>query len=129
MGSEMCIRDRLYTNPELLRPRLDLDDGLDLDGHAERQRVRAHRGTRVHAPVAEHLEQEVRASINNAGLVLEIIRTRHEGHELVHLCGNQNFTARSTSTPSTRRLPDGVVIPVPHRSTEPARLRHRREMT
>ena len=26
-----------------------------------------------------------------------------------------------TSTPSTRRLLDGVVMPVPHRSTEPAR--------
>jgi hypothetical protein len=35
----------------------------------------------------------------------------------------------STSTPSTRCLLDGVALPVPHRSTEPARLRHRREMT
>ena len=34
-----------------------------------------------------------------------------------HLCGNQNFTARS-----------GVAVPVPRRSTEPARPRHRREM-
>jgi len=33
------------------------------------------------------------------------------------------------STPSTRRLIDGVVLPVPHRSTEPGRPRHRREMT
>ena len=36
----------------------------------------------------------------------------------VHLCGNQNFTARScivasTSTPSTRRLLDSVAMPVP----------------
>ncbi len=52
-----------------------------------------------------------------------------------HLCGNQNFTAcscrivSSPSTPSTRRLLDGVAMPVPHRSTEPTRLRHRREMT
>ena len=51
------------------------------------------------------------------------------------LCGNQNFTARScriaasSSTPSTRRLLDSVVVLVPHRSTEPARPRHRREMT
>ena len=30
---------------------------------------------------------------------------------------------------STRRLLDGVAMPVPHRSTEPARPRHRREMT
>ena len=35
----------------------------------------------------------------------------------------------SSSTPSTRRLLDGVAMPVPHRSTEPARPRHRREMT
>ena len=34
---------------------------------------------------------------------------------------NQNFTAPSTSTPSTRRLLDGVVVPVHHHSTEPAR--------
>ena len=40
------------------------------------------------------------------------------------------FTARSsTSTPSTRRLLDGVAMSVPHRSTEPARPRHRRDMT
>ena len=35
----------------------------------------------------------------------------------------------SSSTPSTRRLLDGVAVPVPHRSTEPGRPRHRREMT
>merc|ERR1719409_1004341 len=45
------------------------------------------------------------------------------------LCGNQNFTARScriivsSSTPSTRRLLDGVAMPVPRRSTEPGRPR------
>ena len=42
-----------------------------------------------------------------------------------YLCGNQNLTARS----STRRLLDGVVGFVPHRSTEPGRPRHRQEMT
>ena len=35
----------------------------------------------------------------------------------------------SPSTPSTRRLLDGVAMPVPRRSTEPGRPRHRREMT
>jgi len=35
----------------------------------------------------------------------------------------------STSTSSTRRLLDSVVVLVPHRSTEPGRPRHRREMT
>ena len=34
-----------------------------------------------------------------------------------------------SSTPSTRCLLDGVAMPVPHRSTEPGRPRHRREMT
>ena len=36
---------------------------------------------------------------------------------------------RVSSTPSTRRLLDGVAMPVPRRSTEPGRPRHRREMT
>ena len=44
------------------------------------------------------------------------------------LCANQ-IPARSSSTPSTRRLLDGVAMAVPHRSTEPARPCHRREMT
>ena len=49
------------------------------------------------------------------------------------LCGNSlrvraDFFA-STSTSSTRRLLDGVAMPVPRRSTEPGRPRHRREMT
>ena len=35
----------------------------------------------------------------------------------------------SSSTPSTRRLLDGVAMPIPRRSTEPARPRRRREMT
>ena len=42
------------------------------------------------------------------------------------LCGNQNFTARSRRP---QRLLDGVAMPVPRRSTEPARPRHHREMT
>ena len=52
----------------------------------------------------------------------------------VVLCENQNFTARScciaasSSTPSTRRLLDGVAVWVSHPSTEPARPRRRREM-
>ena len=46
------------------------------------------------------------------------------------LCGNQNFTlCASSSTPSTRRLLDGVAMPVPRRSTKPGRPRRRREMT
>ena len=35
----------------------------------------------------------------------------------------------STSTPSTRRLLDGVAMPIPRPSTEPARPRRRRDMT
>ena len=51
------------------------------------------------------------------------------------LCWKSKFTARScciiasSSTPSTRRLLDGVAMPVPRRSTEPGRPRHRRETT
>ena len=41
----------------------------------------------------------------------------------------ENRRVASTSTPSTRRLLAGVAMPVPHRSTEPARQRHRYEMT
>ena len=50
------------------------------------------------------------------------------------LCGNQNFSARScriiasAPTPSTRRLLDGVEMPVSHRSTEPGRPCRRREV-
>jgi hypothetical protein len=36
---------------------------------------------------------------------------------------------RVVSTPSTRRLHDGVAMPVPRRSTEPGRPHHCREMT
>ena len=36
---------------------------------------------------------------------------------------------RVDSTPSTRRLLDSVAMPIPRRSTGPARPRHRREMT
>ena len=52
------------------------------------------------------------------------------GHEKAVLaCVEIKFTARSSSsTPSTRCLLDGVAMPVPHHSTEPARPRHRREM-
>jgi len=51
------------------------------------------------------------------------------------LCGNQNLRRvradffASTSTSSTQRLLDSVAVPVPHRSTEPGRPHHRREMT
>ena len=64
-----------------------------------------------------------------------INQVRSSGPFRSELCGNQNFTARSclivasTSTPSTRCLLDGVAMPAPHRSTEPARPRHHREMT
>ena len=34
-----------------------------------------------------------------------------------------------TSTPSTRRLLDGVAVSIPHRSTEPAQTRHCRAPT
>ena len=57
------------------------------------------------------------------------------GLSRMHLCGNQILrrvraaSSRRRSTPSTRHLLDGVAMTVPHHSTEPTRLRHRREMT
>jgi len=48
----------------------------------------------------------------------------------VAACAEIKILRRVTSsTPSTRRLLDGVAMPVPRRSTEPGRPRHRREMT
>ena len=47
----------------------------------------------------------------------------------VQSCVEIKFYGAFVSTPSTRRLLDGVAMPVPHRSTEPARPRHHREMT
>ena len=47
----------------------------------------------------------------------------------VRVCVEIKIFTASSSTPSTRRLLDGVAVPVPHHSTEPARPRHRREMT
>ena len=47
-------------------------------------------------------------------------------HAHAHSCVEIKFYAMA---PSTRRLLDGVALPVPHRSTEPARPRHHREMT
>ena len=55
------------------------------------------------------------------------------GGASVLTCVEIKFTARScciiasSSTPSTRRLLDGVAMPVPRRSTEPARPRHHRD--
>ena len=46
----------------------------------------------------------------------------------VRVCVEIKIFMASFSTPSTRRLLDGVAMSVPHRSTEPARPRHRREM-
>ena len=47
----------------------------------------------------------------------------------IDLCEIHQVLNRTSSTPSTRRLLDGVAMPVPRRSTEPGRPRHRREMT
>ena len=47
----------------------------------------------------------------------------------VPVCVEIKFTARSSSTPSTRYLLDGVAVRVSHDAIQPARPRHRREMT
>ena len=48
---------------------------------------------------------------------------QHRGTHVAAQCVNQ------MSTPSTRHRLDGVAMSVPHRSTEPARPRYRREMS
>ena len=62
--------------------------------------------------------------------------SHHCHHNLVIGCVEIKILRRvraesstSSSTPSTRRLLDGVAMPVPRRSPEPGRPRHRREMT
>jgi hypothetical protein len=58
---------------------------------------------------------------------LNSLRERNELlEEQVESCVEIKFLRYA---PSTRRLLDGVAMPNHHRSTEPARLRHRREMT
>ena len=72
-----------------------------------------------------------------------LVVTQQVGENPWHYCPSPQFVAVWKSkfygvfvlivalsfTPSTRRLLDGVAMSVPHRSTEPARPRHRREMT
>ena len=55
--------------------------------------------------------------------------TRPSAANPADLCGNQSSRhvraeSLTSSTPSTRRLLDGVAMPIPHRSTEPARHTH-----
>lgn len=63
---------------------LDLDDGLDLDRHVERQRVGADGRARVHALVAEHLAERVGRAVHDARLAREPVHAVDEAHELDH---------------------------------------------
>ena len=51
---------------------------------------------------------------------------RKDGRD-VGVCVEIKIFTASSSTPSTRRLLDGVAMSVPHRSTGSRRPRHRRE--
>ena len=84
------------------RPLLDLDDGLDLDGHAERQRVGADRGARVPAALAEDVAHEVGAAVDHGGLRGEALGARDEADELVH----------ARSAVGTNALPLGVPVEI-----------------
>src|SRR5690606_38603403 len=57
---------------------LDLDDALDLDGNSHRERAHADRGARVPAALAEDLDEEIRAAVDDFRLVLEV------GHRVYH---------------------------------------------
>ena len=62
------------------------------------------------------------------------LRARRARRARRHLCGNQIYNAfvlnrRVDLQAIDATLLDGVAMSVPHRSTEPARPRHRREMT
>src|SRR5439155_1348360 len=68
-------KTRSGSDPEFL---LDFDDALDLDGNSHRERAHAHRRARVLAALAEHLHEEVRAAVDDLGLVFEL------GHRVDH---------------------------------------------
>ena len=69
-------------------------------------------------------------AVQLAGIPFEVRWGSKATSSRVATCVEIKFTARlSPSTPSTRRLLDSVRVPIPRRPTEPARPRHRREMT
>src|SRR5437660_12247870 len=57
---------------------LDLDDHLDLDRNAARQRAEADRRAGVPAAIAEHLDEQIGAAVDDFGLVAEL------GHGIDH---------------------------------------------
>ena len=86
------------------------------------------RARRARPPEDEGLEELSPGNGRDAGddVALQSALGRHGALQAPPVWKSK-FTARSSSTPSTRRLLDGVAMPVPHRSAEPGRPRHRRE--
>jgi len=76
------------------------------------------------APVVEAKDEEKTPERRRSGSPTGLTTESHNAATCVEI----KFYGAS-STPSMRRLLDGVAVPVPYHSTEPARLRHRREMT
>src|SRR5439155_667188 len=62
----------------------DLDDALDLHRDGVGQRSHAHGGARVLALVAEHLDEQVRAAVDDLRLVAELGRAVHHAEQLHH---------------------------------------------
>jgi hypothetical protein len=62
----------------------DLEDALDLHGHAERQRRRADGGAAVPPGIAQRLDQEIRRAVDHLGLVAEIAGGVDEARQLHH---------------------------------------------
>ena len=84
---------------------------------------RLHDAPRLASAYPSFASRSFRRVLGNAGLYVvrdRLARYITEAHSPVH---------KSSFTAPTRRLLDGVAVPVPDRSTEPARPRRRREMT
>src|SRR5882762_8051093 len=62
----------------------DLDDALDLDRDAVGQGSHAYGGARVLALIAEHFDEQVRAAVDDLGLVGELGRAVHHAEQLHH---------------------------------------------
>lgn len=58
------------------------DDGFDLDGHVQRQRVGADGRARVLALVGEHLGERVRGAVDHTGLGCEAVHAVDKAREL-----------------------------------------------
>src|ERR1700730_11603779 len=63
----------------------DNRDRCNLDRHGQGQGVRTHRGSRVLAGLAKHVDQQIRGAVDDFRLVAEVIGRKHESDQLHHL--------------------------------------------